>query len=134
MFPEALDLSASDSAILEGISGEMEKLGFEISFLGSNSWCVNSLPSALGNVNPRTVIEQLIDTASHSGNNLGSDMRSNIALSMARAAAVRPGQTLTSSEIDHLLSDLFKLTSPGYTPDGKTVMAILTTDDLAALL
>jgi DNA mismatch repair protein MutL len=134
MFPEAIDLSASDSTILEEISGEMEKLGFEISFLGNSSWSVNSLPSVLGNVNPRTVIEQLIDTAAQTGNDLGSDIRNKIALSMARSAAVRPGQTLTSSEIDHLLSDLFKLTSPGYTPDGKTVMAVLTTDDIAALL
>lgn len=53
---------------------------------------------------------------------------------MARSAAIRPGQTLTSSEIDHLLSDLFKLQSPAYTPDGKRVLASLTLDDIGALL
>ena len=134
MFPEAIDLSASDSVVLEEISGELAALGFDLSFLGDNSWSVNGLPSMLSGVNPREVIEQLIATASESGEELGSDMRVRIALSMARSAAIRPGQILTASEIDHLLSDLFKLTSPAYTPDGKRVFAPLTVDDIAALL
>lgn len=134
MFPEVIDLSASDSVVLEEINDELATLGFDMAFLGDNAWSVNAMPSVLGNANPRTVIEQLIATASETGDTLGNDMRSRIALSMARSAAVRPGQTLTSSEIDHLLSDLFKLAAPGYTPDGKRVLAALTVDDLSALL
>lgn len=134
MFPEAIDLSASDSEVLEEIADELAALGFDLSFLGDNSWSVNGLPSMLSGVSPREVIEQLIATASESGEELGSDMRTRIALSMARAAAIRPGQILTASEIDHLLSDLFKLTSPAYTPDGKRVFAPLSVDDIAALL
>lgn len=105
-----------------------------MAFLGGSSWSVNGLPSVIGDANPRSVVEQLIATASETGNGLGDDMRSRIALSMARSAAIRPGQTLTSSEIDHLLSDLFKLQSPAYTPDGKRVLASLTLDDIGALL
>ena len=134
MFPEAIDMSASDSAVLEEICDELATLGFDMAFLGGSSWSVNGLPSVIGDANPRSVIEQLIATASETGNGLGDDMRSRIALSMARSAAIRPGQTLTSSEIDHLLSDLFKLQSPAYTPDGKRVLASLTLDDIGALL
>ena len=134
MFPEAIDLSASDSEVLEEIYDELATLGFDMAFLGGSSWSVNGLPSVIGDANPRSVVEELISTASDTGNGLGDDMRSRIALSMARAAAIRPGQTLTSSEIDHLLSDLFKLQSPAYTPDGKRVLASLTLDDIGALL
>ncbi len=134
MFPEAIDMSASDSAVLEEICDELATLGFDMAFLGGSSWSVNGLPSVIGDANPRSVVEQLIATASETGNGLGDDMRSRIALSMARSAAIRPGQTLTSSEIDHLLSDLFKLQSPAYTPDGKRVLASLTLDDIGAML
>lgn len=134
MFPEVIDMSASDSAVLEEICDELATLGFDMAFLGGSSWSVNGLPSVIGDANPRSVVEQLIATASETGNGLGDDMRSRIALSMARSAAIRPGQTLTSSEIDHLLSDLFKLQSPAYTPDGKRVLASLTLDDIGAML
>ena len=134
MFPEAFQLSASDSSILDDICEELAALGFDIAFLGDNTWCVNVMPSVLDKVNPRNVIEQLIATATDTGDELGSDMRNRIALSMARSAAVRPGQTLTSSEIDHLLSDLFKLSAPGYTPDGKAVLTTITTEELTARL
>lgn len=60
-------------------------------------------------------------------------MHERIALSMAKAAAIKPGQQLTSAEMDHILSDLFKLATPNYTPDGKLVLSTITTDDIARL-
>ncbi len=75
MFPEAIDMSASDSAVLEEICDELATLGFDMAFLGGSSWSVNGLPSVIGDANPRSVIEQLIATASETGNGLGDDMR-----------------------------------------------------------
>lgn len=60
-------------------------------------------------------------------------MRERIAFSMAKSAAIKPGQQLTSAEMDHILSDLFKLATPNYTPDGKLVLSVIATDDIARL-
>lgn len=133
IFPEVLELSPSQSVFLEGIAGELSSLGFDISFLGDNSWTVNGLPSVLNDVNPRELMMAMLDTVMDSGERLGESMRERIAFSMAKSAAIKPGQQLTSAEMDHILSDLFKLATPNYTPDGKLVLSVIATDDIARL-
>lgn len=133
IFPEVLELSPSQSVFLEGIAGELSLLGFDISFLGDNSWTVNGLPSVLNDVNPRELMMAMLDTVMDSGEKLGESMRERIAFSMAKSAAIKPGQQLTSAEMDHILSDLFKLATPNYTPDGKLVLSVIATDDIARL-
>lgn len=133
IFPEVLELSPSQSVFLEGITGELSSLGFDISFLGDNSWTVNGLPSVLNDVNPRELMMAMLDMVMDSGEKLGESMRERIAFSMAKSAAIKPGQQLTSAEMDHILSDLFKLATPNYTPDGKLVLSVIATDDIARL-
>lgn len=133
IFPEVLELSPSQSVFLEGIAGELSSLGFDISFLGDNSWTVNGLPSVLNDVNPRELMMAMLDMVMDSGERLGESMRERIAFSMAKSAAIKPGQQLTSAEMDHILSDLFKLATPNYTPDGKLVLSVIATDDIARL-
>lgn len=133
IFPEVLELSPSQSVFLEGIAGELSSLGFDISFLGDNSWTVNGLPSVLNDVNPRELMMAMLDTVMDSGEKLWESMRERIAFSMAKSAAIKPGQQLTSAEMDHILSDLFKLATPNYTPDGKLVLSVIATDDIARL-
>lgn len=133
IFPEVLELSPSQSVFLEGIAGELSSLGFDISFLGDNSWTVNGLPSVLNDVNPRELMMAMLDMVMDSGEKLGESVRERIAFSMAKSAAIKPGQQLTSAEMDHILSDLFKLATPNYTPDGKLVLSVIATDDIARL-
>ncbi len=133
IFPEVLELSPSQSVFLEGIVDELSRLGFDLSFLGDNSWTVNGLPSVLNDVNPRELMMSMLESVMDTGEALGESMHERIALSMAKAAAIKPGQQLTSAEMDHILSDLFKLATPNYTPDGKLVLSTITTDDIARL-
>lgn len=53
-----------------------------------------------------------------------------LALSLAKAAAIVPGQVLTDEEMNRLVDDLFAVSTPNYTPDGKTILAVLKEDDL----
>lgn len=91
IFPEVLELSPSQSVFLEGIAGELSSLGFDISFLGDNSWTVNGLPSVLNDVNPRELMMAMLDMVMDSGERLGESMRERIAFSMAKSAAIKPG-------------------------------------------
>lgn len=133
IFPEVLELSPSQSVFLEGLVDELSQLGFDLSYLGDNSWTVNGLPSVLDDVNPRELMMSILETVMDTGESIGDSMRDRIALSMAKSAAVKPGQQLATAEMDHMLSDLFKLTSPNYTPDGKLVLSVITTGDIERL-
>ena len=133
IFPDVIQLSASQSITLESISEQLAQLGFDISFLGDNSWSINGIPSAINNANPVDLITKMIDTIESSGENIETELLSKIALSMARSSAIKPGQTLNNSEIEQLLGDLFKLSTPNYTPDGKTIIASLPITDITKL-
>lgn len=133
IFPEVVDLTAAQNAVMEGIVDEANALGFDISCLGDNSWTLNGMPSVMNDVNPRELMLSMIDTVVDGSGKIADDLRHHIALSMARAAAIKPGRQLTSAEMEHLLGDLFKLTTPNYTPDGKIIINIIAIDDIARL-
>ena len=133
IFPEVLQLSSSQNAIMESIYEEVSAVGFDVSYLGDNSWSINGVPSVIDGVNTKDAILQMIESVTESGEEIGAGLKEKIALSMARAASIKVGQSLTQADMEHLMSDLFKLATPNYTPDGKLVVSIISIDDLHRL-
>lgn len=131
IFPESVDLTVGQSVMLESILDQIQTMGFDISPLGGNSWAINGQPAALDKANPRETLLAIIDDFSTTGIDPSQDQYSRVAQSMARAAAIRPGQVLTHEEMERLLSDLLKLSTPNYTPDGRTVISIIPIADIA---
>lgn len=133
IFPEALTLTASQNLVLESVIEPLTASGFDLSFLGNNSWGVNGAPSVLGDANAAEVVKQMIEEVEETGEDIRRSLHEKMALSMARAAAIKPGQVLSVADMEHLLCDLFKLTTPNYTPDGRLVMSILAIDDITRM-
>ncbi len=133
IFPEVLQLSSSQNAIMESIYEEVCAVGFDVSYLGDNSWSINGVPSVIDGVNSKDAILKMIESVTESGEEIGAGLKEKIALSMAYAASIKVGQSLTQADMEHLMSDLFKLATPNYTPDGKLVVSIISIDDLHRL-
>lgn len=133
IFPEIIQLTAAQNAILESISEDLSHLGFDIAYLGNNSWSINGLPAVIKDYNPTDLTLKIIEQIESSGNNIQSELTNEIAISMAQSSAIRPGQTLTKEETEKLLGDLFKLSTPNYTPDGKTIIATIKLSDISKL-
>ncbi|MBQ4344802.1 MAG: DNA mismatch repair endonuclease MutL [Muribaculaceae bacterium] len=133
IFPEVLQLTAAQNVVLDSIIDDIILLGFDLSYLGDNSWAINGIPSAIGEVNTSDMILKMIESITDSGEELKSSLKEKIALSMANAAAIKSGQSLTQQEMETIISDLFKLPTPNYTPDGKTVVSIISIDDIVSL-
>lgn len=134
MFPEIVELSPAQNAILTDIAAELEELGFVIAPLGDNSWSITGLPSILTGSNPRDLLLSMIESITESAGNLADSLHERIALSMARSSAIKRGQPLTTAEMDKLISDLFRLPTPARTPEGKSVFTIINLDDISGLL
>lgn len=134
MFPEIIELSPAQNAVLTDIASSLEELGFAIAPLGDNSWSITGIPSLLNGVNPRDTILGMIECITETGEELSTSLHERIALSMARSSAIKRGQPLTSAEMDKLISDLFRLPTPARTPDGKTVFTIINLEEIAKLL
>ncbi|WP_289712753.1 DNA mismatch repair endonuclease MutL [uncultured Muribaculum sp.] len=133
IFPEIINLSASDSTLLESVLEDAAHLGFDISYLGNGAWSANGLPAVVGDASAAELIEGMIASVSETGQETGDALRSKIALSMANAAAIKPGQRLTAAEMEQLVSDLSCLPLSRYTPDGRAVVSVVTNDDIARL-
>ena len=92
------------------------------------------MPSVLIGANPRDTLLGMIECVTETGEDLASSLHERIALSMAGSSAIRRGQTLSATEMDKLISDLFRLPTPARTPDGKTIFTIVNLDDIAKML
>ena len=134
MFPEVVELSPSQDAVLADVLPSLEELGFSLAPLGDHSWSINGVPSVLIGANPRDTLLGMIECVTETGEDLASSLHERIALSMAGSSAIRRGQTLSATEMDKLISDLFRLPTPARTPDGKTIFTIVNLDDIAKML
>ncbi len=130
LFPEMLQLSPSESIVLEHLTDDLHALGFDLSVLGGGSFSVNAVPSGTEGLNPVEMVRGIVHASMEKGCNVEEDVRHHIALSLARSAAIVQGQVLSNEEMEALVDDLFACSNPNQAPDGKVVVAMLGQDDL----
>lgn len=130
LFPEVLQLTTSQNIILKELEPEMEKIGFNLAQLSGNDWSINAVPAGMENVNIKDTILQVIDEVSKGGTSITTKVYESIALRVAKSAAIPYGKTMLQEEMDTLLSKLLCLPNPNYTPDGKTIISVLSNDQL----
>ncbi|MCM1110554.1 MAG: DNA mismatch repair endonuclease MutL [Clostridium sp.] len=134
IFPEVLRLNAPQNALLESMTADVARLGFDLSPLGDNVWNISGVPAVVGNHNPAGILQRMLEETETVGDTAvnGETVVSKSALAMARAVAIRNGTPLKQQEIDSLLADLMKLPTPNYTPDGRAVLSIISRDEIVS--
>ena len=130
LYPEIIQLTTAQVAILQNIMADLQFLGFDLSDMGNNAYSVNGIPSGIEGVNIETLIWNMLETATEKGRDVKADIHERLALSLAEAAAIPYGQVLSSLEMEQLVGDLLASVMPNYTPDGKTVISILSNDEI----
>ena len=133
LFPEILQLPPSESVVLEHLMDDMQALGFDLSVLGGGSFSVNAIPAGTEGLNPVELVRSIVHSSMEKGCHVEEDVQHYIALSLARSAAIVPGQVLSNDEMEALVDDLFVCANPNQTPDGKVIVAILEQKELELL-
>ena len=133
LFPDMIHFSPSEVPVLEEIMEDLSSLGFELSPLGGGTYSINGVPADIEGLNPETLITNIVHSAIEKGCKVKEEVQSMIALSMARASAIVAGQVLSNDEMNALVDGLFSVSAPNYTPDGKTVLAMMNDDDIEKL-
>lgn len=126
LFTQFLDVNAAETLLLENILEYLHEFGFRLSHVNDQQWEITGVPSLLAKGDCSEILHDILsrvmNLSEHPDDSI-AHIRSMVALSMARANAVTTGETLTEEEMEHIISSLFSLTSPKYTPDGKTIIA-----------
>ena len=133
LFPEILQLPASESAVLQSILDDLLAIGFDLSNLGGGSYAINGIPAGVEGVNPVELVRNMLHTAMEKGSDVKEEIQNILALTLARAAAIVYGQVLSNDEMISLVDSLFACPSPNYTPDGKTVLTTIKEEDIERL-
>ena len=112
---------------------DLSYLGFELTDLGGGSYAINGVPAGIEGLRPTELVQSMVHTALEKGCKVREEVQSMLALSLAKAAAIVPGQVLSNEEMNNLVDGLLTSVSPTYTPDGKTVLTVIQEDELDKL-
>ena len=128
LFPELLELSPSDAALLTGILDDVRALGFDISPLGGGSFSIVGTPS--GQTDAVAVVQQMVESVKQQDGGHADALRHQLALVLARSNAIVVGEVLTPMQMESLIGDLFRCENPNLSPSGKTIVTILQQDTI----
>ncbi len=129
LFPQTIELNPADAELLTTILTDLLSLGFDIREFGKNTFIINGTPGVLDVSSPELIVEKLLEEYKNSPVDARSKAREQIAISLAKAAALDHGTQLKQEEIDHLIDNLFACATPNFSPDGKKVLTIIPIED-----
>lgn len=124
LFAPAIQLTPAQEAVLRSILPDMTRAGFaaEPDEVTPGVWRVTALPTVLKDENAADLLTMLLEAVEHDtaegAELLRHTVRRTVALTLARAAAVRPGTPLPEAQARQLVADLLALPEPARTPEG----------------
>ncbi|MCP4451682.1 MAG: DNA mismatch repair endonuclease MutL [Planctomycetes bacterium] len=105
LIPEPMELTESQSAVLEQHAEVFEKLGIEVVPFGPRTFAVQSFPTLLGKTSVPQFVTDLIDTLTEHQDSEPKQLLDAVLSMAACKAAIKAGHRLTDSEIAELLAD-----------------------------
>jgi DNA mismatch repair protein MutL len=129
LFPQTLEFSAEDFAIVEELMPFIEKLGFVLKVFGKRTVMVEAVPADVRLGNEEKILQEMIDSYKASENS-NFDPRDNLAKSFSCRSAIKSGDPLTVEEMNGLIDQLFATKFPYVCPHGRPIIIQLSLDEL----
>ena len=130
LFPETIDFTITDATLLNELSTEIKIVGFDYEKMGKTSFVFSGVPVELKDQDIKKTIEGLLEQFKLNESELKLKKHENLAISMARSAAVKSGKKLSYEEMKALVDQLFACEMPYSLPNGKPTIITLNLDDL----
>ena len=133
LFPEVIEMAPSEAVLMEDMLPALTAVGFELTPLGPTSYAVNGVPAGIEGLNASQLLRDILASSvpvSHES----VSVNHQVALGLARHAAIPYGQQLSNEEMDVVVNNLFACDNVNYTPDGKAILCILPQADIEHLL
>lgn len=133
LFPEVIEMAPSEAVLMEEMLPSLNAVGFELTALGPTSYAVNGVPAGIEGLSASKLLRDILDSSvpvTHDNISINHQ----VALGLARHAAIPYGQQLSNEEMDVVVNNLFSCDDVNHTPDGKAILCILPQADIEHLL
>lgn len=130
LFPETIELPASDFAVIGEIRTDLEYLGFELEVFGKNCYAIYATPPDLSYSHAKEVLTELVDYYKNTEGNIRQKMKERIALALAKASAISYNTSLSNEEIQEIVRKLFTCKHHKFTADGKPIIHTVANEEI----
>jgi DNA mismatch repair protein MutL len=128
LFPLVVELTADEFAVLLEANTTLEKLGFHLELIETNTVLVHAIPAGLREWRHGALLRDVLDHYTDLPTSL--DVQERVARSVACQGAVKAGHKLTLEEMNSLVDQLFATDKPQGDPHGRPVFLKMELEEL----
>jgi DNA mismatch repair protein MutL len=130
LFPQTIQLSASDYTLAKDLIPHLEKLGFDLKLFGKNTVVIEGIPADVRVGSETQILQDVLDEYRNNEHTQTMDARDNLAKSFACKAAIKAGDRLNTTEMLVLIDQLFATQMPYVCPHGRPIVVKISVDEL----
>ena len=130
LFPEVLSLQPDEMVLIGQLLPDLHAIGFDLEQLGPDSYSIQGVPAQIASQSPLPVLQDILQQVRSRGADTRQEWRKQIALSLAESAAITSGKALTDSEMRDIVTRLMNLSDYRHTAEGKTIVSLVTDEEL----
>jgi len=130
LFPHTFAFDPADFELLKELLPDLRSLGFELEVLSGRSVLVRGVPSEVRSGDDRTVLDDLLAQYRANRDGFHLEGRENLARSLARRNAYKPGQVIRPEEARVLIDQLFACEMPYVDPAGRPTVVKISMEEL----
>lgn len=130
LFPENVTFSPALTHVAETQIEALQSIGFDIHPFGQNTFVLHGVPAGTEDHDVTHLLEEVLETFRENEQQLQLKPLENIARSLAKRAAIKPGRAMDTREMQALADELFGCEQPAFAPDGKPVYINFPIDEI----
>ncbi len=131
LLPVTIELSLSQSELLDTIIDTLRVIGFELEPFGGRTIIVRSIPSVIQRGDIKQIVSDAIDQMLNSYGKIDKlKLQDEILIITACRSAVQAGDPLTDAEVANLIKELFKTEQAYICPHGRPIIVKISKSEL----
>ncbi len=126
-----VELPMTAASLLEENLAILSELGFELEPFGGTTFRIRAVPALLAHRDPVDAVHTIIEDLEVGAKPGQATLEEQISLQVCKAAAVKAGQVLSTTEMQSLIRQLERCQSPHTCPHGRPTLIHISGDQLA---
>jgi DNA mismatch repair protein MutL len=130
LFPRTAEFAPDDFSLLESLLQDLKALGFDIQFFSGRSVVIQGVPADIHAGDEQSLLDEVLEQYKSFEQVDRLTGKENLARSIARRSAIRPGMRMSKKEMRALIDQLFQCEMPYASPGGRPTIVKLSVEEL----